>query len=201
MRHRNFARLFTQVASLLHFCSWLSPTAGHEPRPVLLPDSDQFSASPGLCRQHPCNIVPSQAATSSVVTSWRAQDKNGWHQPGLSSGRGNSAEMRHRNFARLFTQVMLPYVTFAYNTAIQETTQMTPFELAYGKRPTTMLDAMLPHVEDDDLNADVQGCLQRAEEARQLARARITDQQLVDAGRYNLRQRAAKCHPEDRVWV
>lgn len=96
---------------------------------------------------------------------------------------------------------ILPYVTFAYNTAIQETTQMTPFELVYSRRPTTMLDAMLPHVEDDDLNADIQDYLQRAEEARQLARVRITDQQLVDAGRYNLRRRDAEYHPGDRVWV
>lgn len=33
----------------------------------------------------------------------------------------------------------LPYVRFAYNTAIQDTTQMSPFELVHGKRPTTML--------------------------------------------------------------
>ncbi|XP_077557027.1 uncharacterized protein LOC144170873 [Haemaphysalis longicornis] len=94
-----------------------------------------------------------------------------------------------------------PYVTFAYNTAIQETTQLTPFELVYGRRPTTMLNAMLPHVEDDDLNTDVQGYLQRAEEAHQLARVRTTRQQLVDAGRYNLRRRDAEYHPGDRVWV
>ena len=96
---------------------------------------------------------------------------------------------------------ILPYVTFAYNTAIQETTQMTPFELVYGRQPTTMLDAMLPHVDDDDLNADVQGYLQRAEEARQLARVRTTEQQLVDAGRYNLRRRDAEYRPGDLVWV
>ena len=96
---------------------------------------------------------------------------------------------------------ILPYVTFAYNTAIQETTQMTPFELVYGRQATTMLDAMLPHVDDDDLNADVQGYLQRAEEARQLARVRTTEQQLVDAGRYNLRRRDAEYRPGDLVWV
>ncbi|XP_037564914.1 sulfotransferase 2A1 [Dermacentor silvarum] len=48
---------------------------------------------------------------------------------------------------------------------------MTPFELINGRQPTTVLDAMLPHVENDDLNADVQGYLQRAEEAGQLARS------------------------------
>ncbi|XP_075747779.1 uncharacterized protein LOC142812975 isoform X2 [Rhipicephalus microplus] len=161
MRHRNLARLFTQVASLLHFCSWLSPTAGHEPRTVLLPDSDQFSASPGFGRKHPCNIFPSQAATSSVVTSSQAQDKNGWHEPGLSSGRGNSAEMRHRNLARLFAQ---------------ETTEMTPFNLVHGRDAVTTLEAMLPNVTDEN-NLDVAAYLQRAEEARQLARLRIEKQE------------------------
>lgn len=51
-----------------------------------------------------------------------------------------------------------------------------------------MLDALLPHVEDDDMSADVRGYLQRAEEARQFGRVRISDQQLVDARRYILRR-------------
>ncbi|KAM7294064.1 Transposon Ty3-G Gag-Pol polyprotein [Ixodes scapularis] len=40
---------------------------------------------------------------------------------------------------------VLPYVTFAYNTAVQETTGVTPFQLVHGRKVTTMLDAMLPH--------------------------------------------------------
>ena len=39
---------------------------------------------------------------------------------------------------------VLPYVTFAYNTAVQETSGMTPFQLVHGRKVTTMLDAMLP---------------------------------------------------------
>ena len=46
---------------------------------------------------------------------------------------------------------ILPYVTFAYNTAIQETTGYTPFHLVYGREPTTMLDAMLPHQPDPEI--------------------------------------------------
>lgn len=49
-----------------------------------------------------------------------------------------------------------------------------------------MFDAMLPHVDDDDLNGDIQGYLPLAEEARQLTRVRTTNQQLVVAGRYKL---------------
>lgn len=96
---------------------------------------------------------------------------------------------------------ILPYVTFAYNTAVQETTQTTPFQLVYGRQPTTMLDTMLPHVEDEDLNSDVDSFLQRAEEARQLARLRIKDQQRLDARRYNLRRRDTEYKPGDQVWV
>lgn len=47
-----------------------------------------------------------------------------------------------------------------------------------------MLDAMLPYVEDDNLNADVYGYPEWVKEPRQIARERTTDQQLADAGRY-----------------
>ncbi|XP_072143635.1 uncharacterized protein [Dermacentor andersoni] len=98
---------------------------------------------------------------------------------------------------------VLPYVTFAYNTAPQETTQMTPFELVFGRQVATMLDAVLPHVEDDNIHADVAGFLQCAEEARQLARMRIKEQQNVDARLYNLRRRDQEYALGDRgmVWT
>ncbi|KAM7301261.1 DDE-type integrase/transposase/recombinase [Ixodes scapularis] len=82
---------------------------------------------------------------------------------------------------------VLPYVTFAYNTAVQETTGFTPFQLVHGRKVTTMLDAMLPHKPVDNESDDAQVVAQRAEEVRQLARLLIQDQQRVDAGRYNLR--------------
>lgn len=96
--------------------------------------------------------------------------------------------------------VILPYVVFAYNTAVQETTQMTPFSLVHGREATTTLDAMLPDVTDES-NLDVAAYLQRAEQARRLARERIQDQQRTDARRYNLRRRAVQYKPGDRVWV
>lgn len=34
----------------------------------------------------------------------------------------------------------LPYVTFAYNTARQETTNYSPFDLLYGRETTTLVD-------------------------------------------------------------
>lgn len=95
---------------------------------------------------------------------------------------------------------VLPYVTFAYNTARQETTRMTPFALVYGREATTMLDAMLPHDGGGD-DTTAQEFAQRAEEARQLARHRIRQQQLHDATTYNARHRHAAFQPGDNVWV
>ncbi|WP_316399454.1 DDE-type integrase/transposase/recombinase [Bradyrhizobium sp. 33ap4] len=96
---------------------------------------------------------------------------------------------------------ILPYVTFAYNTAIQETTGYTPFHLVYGREPTTMLDAMLPHQPDPEIDLDAIRISERAEEARQLARVRIQQQQSRDAHRYNLRRREVRFAPGDLVWV
>lgn len=96
---------------------------------------------------------------------------------------------------------VLPYVTFAYNTAMQETTQMSPFQLVYGRAVTTMLDAMLPHLDDSSLHTDTYTFLERAEAARQLAKVRIQDQQLRDADRYNRRRHDVHYAPGDRVWV
>ncbi|XP_070385736.1 uncharacterized protein [Dermacentor albipictus] len=81
---------------------------------------------------------------------------------------------------------VLPYVTFAYNTAVQETTQVAPFKLVYGRNPTTTLGALLPHVTNEE-NVDVASCLQRAEAARQLTRLRIKNQQRTDRRHCNLR--------------
>lgn len=95
---------------------------------------------------------------------------------------------------------ILAYVTFAYNTAVQETTGLTPFQLVYGRTVTTTLDSMLP-VQQDEYNDDVDDFVQKAEEARQLARQRIENQQRVDASHYNQRRRSVFYHPGDAVWV
>ncbi|GBN48124.1 Transposon Ty3-I Gag-Pol polyprotein, partial [Araneus ventricosus] len=44
---------------------------------------------------------------------------------------------------------ILPFVTFAYNTAKQETTGSTPFYLLHGREAETTLDTMLPVCPDD----------------------------------------------------
>lgn len=96
---------------------------------------------------------------------------------------------------------ILPYVTFAYNTAVQESTGFTPFRLVHGREVTTMLDAMLLPNNLSMFNTDAALFAQRAEEARQLARCRIQARQTADAHRYNLTHREVTFQPGDEVWV
>ena len=84
-------------------------------------------------------------------------------------------DIDHKTWAAI-----LPYVTFAYNTAVQETTQLSPYKLVYEKSSAMTLDAVLPTTTDED-NLDVATYLQRAEESRQLARLRIKNQQRIDS--------------------
>lgn len=105
-------------------------------------------------------------------------------------------DIEHRTWDKI-----LPYATFAYNTAVQETTRITPFQLVFGRTVTTPLDAMLPVDVNSDNDHDISDFTQRAEEARQLARYRIQQQQQLDAHRYNLRRRDVRYAPGDKVWV
>ncbi|GFW90079.1 transposon Ty3-I Gag-Pol polyprotein [Trichonephila clavipes] len=61
---------------------------------------------------------------------------------------------------------ILPFVTFAYNTAKQETTGFTPFYFFHGREAETTLDTMLPFCPDNNITK----IAARAEESRQLAR-------------------------------
>lgn len=105
-------------------------------------------------------------------------------------------DLEHKNWDEI-----LPYATFAYNTAMQETTRCAPFELVYGRSVTTTLDAMLPVDQGDMASTDTDDFTQWAEEARQLARLRIRHQQEIDAEKYNKGRRNVEYRPGDLVWV
>lgn len=64
-----------------------------------------------------------------------------------------------------------------------------------------MLEAMLPCDNSDNLDEDTERFVQRAEEARQLARVNIRKQQCIDARHYNLRHRQVEYQPGDQVLV
>ncbi|GFQ78142.1 transposon Ty3-I Gag-Pol polyprotein [Trichonephila clavata] len=67
---------------------------------------------------------------------------------------------------------ILPFVTFAFNTAKQETTGFTPFYLLHGREGLTTLDTVLPFdLKDVDVDY-ISKIIARAEESRQLVRVR-----------------------------
>lgn len=69
---------------------------------------------------------------------------------------------------------VLPSVTFN-NTAVQETSRVTPFQLVHCRNVTTMFKLMLPHEPRHDISDDAHVNSQWAEEVRQLARLLIQD--------------------------
>lgn len=110
-------------------------------------------------------------------------------------------DVEHKTWDRIVP--IVPYVTFAYNTAVQVITRFTPFRLLYGREVQTMLDSMLPCQDADEFATDAGEFAERAEEARQLARLHIgqQQQQQADARRYNIRHREVSCNPGDQVWA
>ncbi|GFY33720.1 retrovirus-related Pol polyprotein from transposon 412 [Trichonephila clavipes] len=77
---------------------------------------------------------------------------------------------------------ILPFVTFAYNTAKQETTGFTPFYLLHGREAETTLDTMLPFCPNDFDDNNITKIATRAEESRQLARVHTLRAQDKDQG-------------------
>ncbi|GBM30716.1 Transposon Ty3-I Gag-Pol polyprotein [Araneus ventricosus] len=97
---------------------------------------------------------------------------------------------------------VLPFVTFAYNSAKQNSTGFSPFFLIYGRNITTPLDVILPHNNDQDHDDSyVQQLITRFEEARQLAKIHIKDAQASDKRRYYARHRSVSYEIGDLVWV
>uniref|UniRef100_A0A224Z9V6 Tick transposon n=1 Tax=Rhipicephalus zambeziensis TaxID=60191 RepID=A0A224Z9V6_9ACAR len=72
---------------------------------------------------------------------------------------------------------VLPYVTFAYNTAIQATTGFSPFFLLYGREPSHNIDTILPYRPDASECQPISDVARQAEECRQLARTFTSQQQ------------------------
>ncbi|GBM55860.1 hypothetical protein AVEN_2560-1 [Araneus ventricosus] len=63
---------------------------------------------------------------------------------------------------------ILPFVNFAYNSAKQNTTGISPFFPVHGRDIETPLDVILPHDTKNHADNYVQQLIARAEEARQL---------------------------------
>ncbi|GBM71941.1 hypothetical protein AVEN_163093-1 [Araneus ventricosus] len=80
---------------------------------------------------------------------------------------------------------ILPFVTFAYNSAKQDTTGFSPFFLVHGRDFETPLDVILPHDTENHADNYVQQLITRAEETRQLAKLHILGAQAVDNRRHD----------------
>ncbi|UYV71905.1 hypothetical protein LAZ67_9001013 [Cordylochernes scorpioides] len=96
---------------------------------------------------------------------------------------------------------MLPFITFAYNTAKQESTGFTPFFLIHGWEAETTLDAIFPYSSSPEGEEFIQNLGTRAEEARQIARHHIFKAQETNKTNYDARHTGKIYEPEDLVWI
>ncbi|UYV66132.1 K02A2.6-like, partial [Cordylochernes scorpioides] len=96
---------------------------------------------------------------------------------------------------------VLPFITFAYNTARQETTGFSPFFLVHGREAETMLDALFPYQPDYEEDEHISHLMMDAEEARQLARLQTLKAQDIDKERYDSRHKPVYYDVGDLVWV
>ncbi|UYV68065.1 hypothetical protein LAZ67_5002947, partial [Cordylochernes scorpioides] len=96
---------------------------------------------------------------------------------------------------------VLPFVTFAYNTAKQETTGFSPFFLVYGREAETTLDSLLPYHDNDNVGDYVQHLITTAEEARHLAQLHLYRGQEKDRVYYDRKHRPVDYNVGDLVWL
>ncbi|GFY19237.1 transposon Tf2-9 polyprotein [Trichonephila clavipes] len=96
---------------------------------------------------------------------------------------------------------ILPFVTFAYNTAKQETTGFMPFYLLHGREAETTLDTMLPFCPNDFDDNNITNIAARAEESRQLTQVHTLRAQDKDRRRYDSKHQMVSYAPGDLVWV
>ena len=75
------------------------------------------------------------------------------------------------------SDAILPFVTYAYNTAPQSTTGFSPFFLLYGRHPSHTIDTILPYKPDPSECAPISDTARLAEECRELAKTFTTQEQ------------------------
>ncbi|UYV80769.1 hypothetical protein LAZ67_19001675 [Cordylochernes scorpioides] len=96
---------------------------------------------------------------------------------------------------------MLPFITFAYNTARQVSTGFTPFFLVHGREAETTLDTIFPYSSASEGEEFIQLVASRAEEARQIARHHIFKAQETNKLNYDARHKGKVYQPGDLVWI
>lgn len=94
---------------------------------------------------------------------------------------------------------VLPFITYAYNTAKHEMTGYAPLFLLYMRLPGSFLDTILPFSQHEDTSIAQTLC--RAEKARRLARLRTLKSQENTKIRYDQCHTSASYLPGNFVWL
>lgn len=96
---------------------------------------------------------------------------------------------------------VLPFVTYAYNTAVQATTGFSPYFLLYGREPSNTVDTILPYKPYESESTTLSEAARHAEECRQLARSFSTEDQWQQQSRQTGDRSAPNFPPGSLVWL
>lgn len=92
----------------------------------------------------------------------------------------------------------VPFAAFSYNTAQQETTRFSPFELVFARDPVLLPEASLTHPSSI---FDIEKTRQRALATRAIAVENILKKQKVDKHRFDMKHRPLNFKKGDKVRV
>ncbi|UYV79523.1 CACTIN, partial [Cordylochernes scorpioides] len=96
---------------------------------------------------------------------------------------------------------ILPFITHAYNTTIQETTKYSPFFLLYGREPVSILDDTNIFIEPDSEDYDeyVSKLMERIVRTRDIVKVNTEKSQAKMINYYNQKHRQTGYEPGDLV--
>lgn len=97
--------------------------------------------------------------------------------------------------------LVLPFITYAYNTATQATTGFSPFYLLYGRHPSHTIDTILPYRPDSSECLPISEAARHAEECRQLARRFTSEDQNRQKALHDAQNSTPAFVPGALVWL
>lgn len=96
---------------------------------------------------------------------------------------------------------VLPFLTYAYNTATQTTTGFSPFFLLYGREPFSTMDTILPYRPDNTETTTLSEAAAHAEECRKLSRIFTSEDQQRQKHHRETSHAPASYAPGSLVWL